>query len=483
MPRPFSRSIRRGGWVAGAAALLALIGAPGAMAQNSLADIQSAGPLTDIFIASNTQCQVAHTGEALFEFYSPSSQEGQCGTEVAVAGQLFGLGGSSWTELPQSGVTGSGTSADPFKVTTTVHALDSSSGSLLLTLVETDSYVVGTEFYRTDMTITNNTSTAQPVTLYHAADCYLQGSDSGYGFLDASNRSVACTQSPNNSPPNLVEEFSPLTPGNNYFEGDYYAAVYGTTSSQADYPNTCDCATLEDNGMGLNWDTTLAPTGSAGQSQTFSMVSNFSPTGVTALPISASGGSTFSGRTGTPVGGTLATFSADSSDVAGNFTATVDWGDGSSTAGTVGGSGGSFTVTGTHVYAAGGSFPITVTIVRTSNTQNRGTATDTAAITAPRVAGRDWAARRSTAARPQRSPDRSFPAACRRRCILSTGWTRSTPRPVPPARCTTRSTPNQPVGSDFSSHPVTASAQRARAERPVSRPPGGDQQRRHDEWP
>ncbi len=83
--------------------------------------------------------------------------------------------------------------------------------------------------------------------------------------------------------------------------------------------------------MGLNWDTTLAPTGSAGQSQTFSMVSNFSPTGVTALPISASGGSTFSGRTGTPVGGTLATFSADSSDVAGNFTATIDWGDGSST--------------------------------------------------------------------------------------------------------------------------------------------------------
>ena len=37
------------------------------------------------------------------------------------------------------------------------------------------------------MTITNNTSSAQPVKLYHAADCYLQGSDTGFGFLDAAN--------------------------------------------------------------------------------------------------------------------------------------------------------------------------------------------------------------------------------------------------------------------------------------------------------
>ena len=433
-----------------------MISAPGALAQNSTADIQSAGPLTDIFIASNTQCQVAHTGEALFEFYSSRSQEGQCGTEVAVAGQLFGLGGSSWTELPQSGVTGSGTAADPFKVTTTVQALDSSSGSPLLTLVETDSYVVGTEFYRTDMTITNNTSTAQPVKLYHAADCYLQGSDSGYGFLDAANRSVACTQSPNNSPPDLVEEFSPLTPENNYFEGDYYAAVYGTTSSQADYPNTCDCATLEDNGMGLNWDTTLAPTGSAGQSQTFSMVSNFSPTGVTALPISASGGSTFSGRTGTPVGGSLATFAADPSDIAGNFTATVDWGDGSSTAGTVGGSGGSFTVTGTHAYAAGGSFPITVTIVRASNTQNRGTATDTAAITAPPspvVTGSPSVNGSSAAAFSGSVVPGGLPTSVHFEYGLDSKYSKpGTSGPV-----YDQSTPAQLVGSDFSGHTVSAS--------------------------
>ena len=51
------------------------------------------------------------------------------------------------------------------------------------------------------MTITNNTSSAQPVKLYHAADCFLQGPDSGFGFLDAANGTVACTQTPNDSPP------------------------------------------------------------------------------------------------------------------------------------------------------------------------------------------------------------------------------------------------------------------------------------------
>ena len=59
---------------------------------------------------------------------------------------------NAWTEQPQSGVTGSGTAQDPFKVITTDQAQDPSSGGALLTLVETDSYVVGNEFYRTDMT-------------------------------------------------------------------------------------------------------------------------------------------------------------------------------------------------------------------------------------------------------------------------------------------------------------------------------------------
>ena len=79
MQRPSSWWVRRCVAAAGACALLAMISAPGALAQNSTADIHSAGPLTDIFISSDTECQVGHTGDVdangnpQNEFFPPNS--------------------------------------------------------------------------------------------------------------------------------------------------------------------------------------------------------------------------------------------------------------------------------------------------------------------------------------------------------------------------------------------------------------------------
>ena len=84
--------------------------------------------------------------------------------------------------------------------------------------------MVGNEYYRTDITLTNATDASLPVRLYHAADCFLQGSDSGYGFVDTTNHAVACSQTPNDSPPALIEEFAPLTAGSNYYETSATAA-------------------------------------------------------------------------------------------------------------------------------------------------------------------------------------------------------------------------------------------------------------------
>ncbi|MGZ4222408.1 MAG: hypothetical protein ACXVH3_14790, partial [Solirubrobacteraceae bacterium] len=75
-------------------------------------------------------------------------------------------------------------------MTTIVQGNDQSTGSPLLTLAQTDSYVVGNEYYRTEITLNNLTASPLPVKLYHAADCYLQGSDSGYGFVDTTNHAV-----------------------------------------------------------------------------------------------------------------------------------------------------------------------------------------------------------------------------------------------------------------------------------------------------
>jgi hypothetical protein len=60
---------------------------------------------------------------------------------------------------------------------------------------------------------------------------------------------------------------------------------------------------------------------------------------------------TFAASDGVPFGGTVATFSDSSTATpASDFTATVNWGDGTITSGTVSGSGGTLTVSGNHTY-------------------------------------------------------------------------------------------------------------------------------------
>jgi hypothetical protein len=450
--------------VVGAVVLLGLVGA--ARAQAAITDIQSSGPLTDIYIGDNLTCQVAHTGEADFQFYGPSSTAGSCGTFISVDNdasgpQLFGpgiLGETPWTLVSQSPISGAGTAGNPFTVSTDEMATSDNIPSGL-EAVETDSYVVGNEFYRTDIRLTNNN--AEVVfsgRLYHAADCFLQGADAGYGFVDSSNGAVACTKTANNSPTGLIEEFAPLTPGSHHVESGF-SSVWNDVRGQADLPDTCDCETFQDNGMGLNWDFSLAP----GQSKVFSLLSNFSAAGVTVLPISATGGNSFSGQTGQPVGGTVATFSADSTDSAGDFAATIDWGDGTTSPGTISGTNPSFVVSGTHGYSTPGSYTITVTIVRTSNTANNGTATDSASIvsptvvsptTKPTVQGSSGSSSQSTAAgfsgdvNPGGLPTTAhfeYGLDSRYSSVGGSGPTYDL------------STPSQSVGSDFSSHPVSAS--------------------------
>jgi hypothetical protein len=79
--------------------------------------------------------------------------------------------------------------------------------------------------------------------------------------------------------------------------------------------------------------------------------------------------------------GTVATFSdSNTANVASDFTAAVDWGDGTTTAGTVSGSSGSFTVSGSHTYSAGGQDTLTVTLSDDAPGTAAATTTSTATV-------------------------------------------------------------------------------------------------------
>ena len=79
--------------------------------------------------------------------------------------------------------------------------------------------------------------------------------------------------------------------------------------------------------MAINWD--VASLGPANP-RSFSLLSNFSPSGVTSFPISAAGGISLTGTAGSPVSGTsrrspIQTRAIPPSDLS----ATINWGDGS----------------------------------------------------------------------------------------------------------------------------------------------------------
>jgi hypothetical protein len=277
--------------VAAFAALMTV--APSAFADQS---ITSSGPLDRIDLNSDLSCQATYTGDTHGEFFG-GIPDGACGTFVAwpQAEQVYGPNvpaGASRTDfhqVDQSGVTGTGTSADPYKVVTTVDVEQSQvsdtasaqpaavEGPVLFTVIQTDTYVVGDEFYRSDIQVLNNGIIDGPFngSLYHAGDCYLQDSDYGYGWLNPADNGIYCTANPGNSPFGRIEGFVPLTGGSSFYETGFSTVWNAIDSAGTQFPNTVDTGTLQDNGAGLSWPLSIP----AGESSTHSLLTRFSPTG------------------------------------------------------------------------------------------------------------------------------------------------------------------------------------------------------------
>jgi PKD repeat protein len=96
----------------------------------------------------------------------------------------------------------------------------------------------------------------------------------------------------------------------------------------------------------------------------------------------AAKGTTINAVEGSVFSGPVATFTdPDPNATAAEYTAVIDWGDGSTSAGTVSGpTGGPFTVSGTHTYSDEGTYSILVTITDVDSPKNTATAASTAIV-------------------------------------------------------------------------------------------------------
>ena len=242
------------------------------------ATISSAGPLTNIFLEDQLNCQVDHLGDTDPRVLLAGECPACARHLIATGGTLYGpstipAGASAaprtvYTVVSQTGVTGSGSPGDPFTVVSVVDA-----GPLRLT--QTDSYIIGTESYQTNVAVANTSGAPASFVLYRAGDCFLQNSDAGFGDLDLATGQVGCRGSDDGITPNSrIERWVPITGGSTAFEAGFNA-VWAAIGTQTPFNNTCLCGSYIDNGAGLSWSGSVDP----GATVTISHLTIFSPLG------------------------------------------------------------------------------------------------------------------------------------------------------------------------------------------------------------
>jgi hypothetical protein len=238
--------------------------------------INSSGPLTSITISGDLNCAVTHNGGSEAPNFSAFRGGPACGTFVAVGGTLFGpstiagnptLPRTPFTPISQSAVTGNGSAGNPFRIVTVV-AL----GNTGVRITQTDTYVVGSQFYTTDVQLSKTTAGATNVRVYRAGDCNIHGNNSGLGRVTDPPGSIACLATPSSPNPNRVLEFYPITPGSEYFEATA-AQVWARIGTRQAFQSTCRCTENINNAAGLSW--TLTVPGAGGGSITASSRINF----------------------------------------------------------------------------------------------------------------------------------------------------------------------------------------------------------------
>lgn len=174
-----------------------------------------------------------------------------------------GLGAfTPFTAQSQSAVSGDGSAANPFRVTTTTTL-----GSSGLTATDVVTYVNGDNYFIKQFSVINNSATAHDLRIFLAGDIYLAASDSGVPYFDATLSSPGGQDCA--SPASYFILLIPQTPTTSY-TGSSYSDVWGQVGS-GQLSGSLTGTSCIDNGAGLQWNRTLA----AGESTTIVAATSF----------------------------------------------------------------------------------------------------------------------------------------------------------------------------------------------------------------
>jgi hypothetical protein len=239
---------------------------PDARSENPLVDQLLVGyPLT-ITVKDTAQLDIRYRDPDEYQFYGQDAEGVYLWVNVGGTTKVYGpetvpAGNPVNEYVPVSNLkTGSGTPSDPWVVTTVLQVPDTT-----LRLTQRTTYVNGAEFVNLQFELSQVGATG-PVTatLFHAADLYTAGSDSGYGFYDSDTGGVGSYYTRTDGS-TLYQQFVPSTPASAYMESYYnviWDAIGDISGPGSGFDNTVISDTLHDAGAGLQWNLTVPQTGS-----------------------------------------------------------------------------------------------------------------------------------------------------------------------------------------------------------------------------
>lgn len=175
--------------------------------------------------------------------YAPNFAEHPSGTATGSIGSYI-----AFTPVSLSPVSGSGTSADPFRVT-----VSGTLGASGLSANQQVLYVNGNNYFTEIFTLSNNGGASQAVKIFVGADIYLASSDAGVPFLEPTSSSPGGQDCA--TPPTYTILLIPQTTANAYSGRGYNTIWSEIGAAQLDGLIDTGC---EDNGAALQWNRTLA---------------------------------------------------------------------------------------------------------------------------------------------------------------------------------------------------------------------------------
>jgi hypothetical protein len=165
--------------------------------------------------------------------------------------QSYSYDNQPFTQLSAPVLTGTGTVGDPYVVTSQFRATAN------LDITQTVTHVSGTTRFTASWAIHNGGGSTTALQAFEGADMYVNENDNGTGTNSGSqpNRAIGSVAS-DGTIGYLVEQS--VSPWTHYFSGmnsPFYNAT--SDSTYGSLPDTID-PTLQDSGMGVEWDFTLA---------------------------------------------------------------------------------------------------------------------------------------------------------------------------------------------------------------------------------